>query len=325
MYRLEDKKGQGISFNWIFVVVAGAVILLFFAWFIVRYIDLQNTRLDYKVARNIDSTLLSLKASSQFKPLEDFGESFDFEFLCDGISVNKRESIKIYDKIIFSSKNIIDARSLNVWTYGFDAGFFVDNFVYLIDTRQKYVLVYNNNKDFVEEFYDVLPLGLQGQFLVTDFPGAVLVRSPKKRFVLFFEPSSGQLRELKSLGSVVFIEPKKVGEITFYNKNTLEVSSFFGDALVYGGIFSDGFEGYECSRKKAMDKLGTISNIYYTKSKNLAKIQTNPLCNYNTIGNLLSGFASSTKLDNMDFIYKSLELVVSENRKLYELSCEGVF
>ena len=36
------KRGQGMQFNWIFVVVAGAIILAMFTGFAVKYFDLRE-------------------------------------------------------------------------------------------------------------------------------------------------------------------------------------------------------------------------------------------------------------------------------------------
>lgn len=325
MLRLDNKKGQGIQFNWIYVVLAGAIILGFFSWFIVRYIDLQNTKLDAKVARNIDSNLLALKSASQFKPVIDLGDSFDFDFFCDSVTVNSKYTQKINDKIIFSSGHITKTRNLYVWTYGLDAGFFVDNLLYIIDPKQKYYLVYDKDKDFVQTLYDRMPNGLYDNVFISDYSGASLSPVGKNKFILFFEPSREQLEILSSKGKVVRIEPKSSGQITFYDLGTASVDSFFGYGLLYGAVFSDSKEQYGCSKKRALDKLNLLSNIYYTKARNLAKISRNPLCDYNTISNLLKSLSESSRNGDISGVTKSIDPLAYENRRLYDLSCEGVF
>ena len=325
MLKLGSKKGQGVQFNWIYVVVAGAIILGFFSWFIVRYIDLQNTKLDAKVARNIDSNFLAIKGASQFKPVLDLGENFDFDFGCDSLTVNSKYTQKINDKIIFSNKEITNTRKINVWTYGFETGFFVDNFIYVIDPRQKYHLVYGANKDFAQGIYDKMPQTLLGQVTISDYNGAVLNPSGKNRFILFFEPSTDQLELLESKGSVIYIEPKEAGQVTFYQGDTKTLSSFFGSGLIYGLIFSDDIKMYDCSKKRALDKLGILSDIYYTKTRSLDRISSNPLCDYNTLSSLLKTFSESSKNDDVIGVYKYIGLLVSENKRLYDSDCEGVF
>ena len=325
MLRLDNKKGQGIQFNWIYVVLAGAIILGFFSWFIVRYIDLQNTSLDAKVARNIDSNLLAIKGASQFKPVIDLGDSFAFDFSCDSLTVNTRHTQKIDDKIIFSSEHITKTRNLNVWTYGLDAGFFVDNLIYIIDPKQKYYLVYDKDKDFVQTLYDRMPNSLYNNIFISDYAGASLSSAGKNKFVLFFEPSGEQLEILSSKGKVVSIEAKQSGKITFYDFGSVSVDSFFGYGLLYGAVFSDSLEQYGCSKKRVLDKLGLLSNIYYTKARNLAKISNDPLCDYNTVSNLLKSFSESARNSDIGVMSKSIEPLVYENRRLYDLSCEGVF
>jgi len=41
-----NKRGQGVQFNWIFVIVAGAIILGFFVMFIFKFVELQEKRQD---------------------------------------------------------------------------------------------------------------------------------------------------------------------------------------------------------------------------------------------------------------------------------------
>ena len=81
------KRGQGMQFNWIFVVVAGAIILAMFTGFAVKYVDLRESINDAEIGRGLDQIFLSAKSTAQYKTF-DIGREFDINFFCDE-SVNE--------------------------------------------------------------------------------------------------------------------------------------------------------------------------------------------------------------------------------------------
>ena len=61
-----SKKGQlTLSFNWIFVMVAGAVILLFFVGLIVKQKDSSEQKLNFDVVNILESILVGSTVSEQ--------------------------------------------------------------------------------------------------------------------------------------------------------------------------------------------------------------------------------------------------------------------
>ena len=55
-----NKRGQGIQFNWIFVVIAGVIFLAFFAFFGARYYDLEQSKENAKFLRELDLSVASV-------------------------------------------------------------------------------------------------------------------------------------------------------------------------------------------------------------------------------------------------------------------------
>jgi hypothetical protein len=147
------KKGQGMQFNWIFVVIAGAVLLSMFAGFAVKYVDLRESRNDAEIGRGLDHIFLSAKSTAQYKPF-DIGREFDINFLCDEFVINK-EYRQEYDYVVFGD-DAEDVDELIIWSREFKHPFRVDNIIYVFDPR-KTVAVSENVQGFVEG----LPEGIQ--------------------------------------------------------------------------------------------------------------------------------------------------------------------
>ena len=57
------KKGE-VYFNWIFILVVGAVFLAFFTGFAIKYKDLQEKKTEIIFLNNLDVALTNLQSSS---------------------------------------------------------------------------------------------------------------------------------------------------------------------------------------------------------------------------------------------------------------------
>ena len=141
-----------MQFNWIFVVIAGAIILSIFAGFAVKYMDLRESRNDAEIARGLDQIFLSSKSTAQYKTF-DIGRSFDINFLCDQFVINKNHRQE-YDYVIFGD-DAENARELIIWSREFKHPFRVDNIVYVFDPRKTVAVVG------APGFADGLPEGIQ--------------------------------------------------------------------------------------------------------------------------------------------------------------------
>ena len=60
-----EKKGQGDQFNWIFIIIAGAVILGFFTMFIFRYIELEEKKQDIETVKFFSVGIISASSKVQ--------------------------------------------------------------------------------------------------------------------------------------------------------------------------------------------------------------------------------------------------------------------
>ena len=60
-----DKKGDGEQFNWIFVIIAGSIILGFFVLFVFKFVELQEKRHDVKAVRFLGESVIGASSKLQ--------------------------------------------------------------------------------------------------------------------------------------------------------------------------------------------------------------------------------------------------------------------
>jgi len=135
---MKNTKSQ-IQYNWIFVIIAGAVILAFFIGFSQKYIDLQNKRLAAKMAVDIDEALNSLRGSQVYEAI-DLGLKTNIDFDCNSFMINEYFSKGISEKLIFGPSRIT-GKTLLVWVQPWKYPYRVDNFFYTSGDNMKYYLI----------------------------------------------------------------------------------------------------------------------------------------------------------------------------------------
>src|SRR3989344_3360325 len=75
------------EFNWIFIIIAGAIILAFFTGFAFKYKALQEEKISVQLLTRLDNTLSSLK-SSPFRTLDKINLPNEINITCNDIIVN---------------------------------------------------------------------------------------------------------------------------------------------------------------------------------------------------------------------------------------------
>ena len=140
-------KGQ-IYFNWIFVVVIGAVMLTFFVGFAVKYKDLQEKKTEVVFLNNLDNALTNLQSSS-FTTSTNIDLPLDININCSSAGYSLFIHQKNDVSYLLASKNKL-RNKLYIWYEPYEMPFFVTNFYYLIDDRTNIRI--NSNFEFILMF-----------------------------------------------------------------------------------------------------------------------------------------------------------------------------
>ena len=305
----KQKKGQGMQFNWIFIVVSGAIILVFFSAFGIRYAELQKSKENAQIARSIDNIINGLKGQEQYKTI-DISNSFNFKFKCDSFSINNDYQQKLNSKIIFANSNI-KVNKLYAWTKEFRKAYKVDNLIYLIDANRQYFFIKDGNEDYVNELFIEIPSEFSNikKISMQELEGFD-IKGKNNEFVFFKEPSEDGLNAIKEKGIVVVIDTAR-GFARFGQ----ESYKIMDTPLVFGAIFSGSLESYKCSYDSLKEKFSSINNIYTKKAEYLQGCCSVNNCDYSGARQELLNFNIESNSDNLKLV----------NDELYNSGCKVIF
>ncbi len=334
------KKGAvEVQFNWIFVFVVGAMILLLGVGFVQRQRQASETRIAARIVRDLNSVILhssitpgksekiSLPEEIVFsckEPCSDFG--CDSEITVKGSDV----SWETPTQPIFSPGDV-ESTDIITWSQEWSVPFRVCNFLYVTSPTTRYVFV--GNKPELLEIYNDFPPGITKE-QYPSFSDVAPITNYRTRIITYNEPSYGG-PALKDV-SVVKIVPTQddAGKVEFYVKRGADLipqgtSKYLGEASLYGAIFSKDSSYYNCSMKKAMLRLGKVSTVYLKKIQTL---ETSGDCVdiYEESNNLiypdLLSYAENLRINLLDTdIYATSVDLSNKNHNLKIYSCPLIY
>ena len=312
------KKGQGAQFNWIFILVAGIIVMGFFSVFIFKYIELENKKASFRIVRNFNENLNLLETSSVFGgDLIKLGIVTKIDFTCAGddslITVNneKELTLNLGDKIVFAPNSVRD-KNLGGWVYEWNYPFLVTKFLYLTSSKFKYIIVGNNEE--VNKIPEV--------FNIEKVSSVSEIKDPSNTKVIFFSEQNNaeELINRYSGLEVIYIDATNK-KVKFYNSN--EEFDYFGEAFLYGAIFSGNSDNYKCAMNSALKRLSLISRIYSGKIYLLNLVEGSEC---RSLSGLMDGGLNAYKNyigeGSLDSIMTGLK---EQNLELHGRGCTAVF
>ena len=137
-----NKRGQvETPVNWIFVLIAGTVILLFFGIVMFRVQDTSEKQADVSLITNMNSIISGIELSSSTSVLIEDLPPEKVLFECQGYTLGGLSG-SYNQRLTFAPSNL-NIRPLIVWTLDWSMPYFVSNFVYLSNPNLKYIFVYD--------------------------------------------------------------------------------------------------------------------------------------------------------------------------------------
>ena len=311
-----NKKGFAIVFNWLFSVIAGILILLFFVWFAVQNTDLFGNVTSQRAVEELDIAFTSFKSSLIGTTL-NFGKPIELEFRCNSdtlqeekMFINKKSGKSLKGKVVFAPSNL-NANEFILWTTDWKIPFKVTNFIFLTSKNKKYDL--------------------------SDLPGShpLRLKLPKKNGVdLFNVGNDGEKIGLRQTNSGLVEAPLLEGSKQIYFDYDRDLDDFYGtivvgseqypfvgDAMIYAAIFSDE-SNFDCLYDKAIDKARTINKFNSEKMDRLVGIGECAVVAGN-LGNILE---NTLIHNNFNFVnIEEVRDVQKDNDRMLARSCEGLY
>ncbi len=146
-----NRNGQGIQFNWIFVAIVGIIILLFFLGFLVKYIDLQESKENAEIARGFANSILGAKSTEQYKNFS-VSKRFNVDYDCKDLIVNGDQRFEVPYTLVMDNTTSND---LIVWVKEYRKGFLVDRVVFISNADTKY---YFSDASYLDELPPIVKI-----------------------------------------------------------------------------------------------------------------------------------------------------------------------
>ncbi len=294
----KNKKAQvEVQFNWIFILIVGAIILSFFVTIAVRQKGISEQEINIAFFTNFEKALSGIAAVEGKMLLFEVPKMdlrYDCTPGCDCAAYAGTSRAKVVggalfsfkDKIIFSP-NSLKGNNLLTWSKDWSYPFRITNFLFMTSPEVKYLIedtshgkvLFENlppifiQKEQKEQRAFDKQLLTQEQIEGQTIPG--ITGNYKVKFVFtetdpvttnFNIPTA--LKDLPNSDvTAIKIENEKV---TFYQKNDLKFeiigeSYLFGEATTYASIFAEDLNAYGCMMNRAMKSFNMVSRIYQEK------------------------------------------------------------
>lgn len=325
-----QKRGQGEQFTWIFVLIAGAIILAFFTVFTFQYIQLQEKRQNLRAAQTLGENIRLLESTEQALDADAFplGGIFQFQYACaEGhsfLTINNDYTQDLSDHILFMPKTITTT-AFRAWIAAWTSPYYIAHVLYFEhpDTHH-YFIVDSIGQSFVSQ------LNLPRIFSVTTLQRSSFSPPSDQTLhtrVTFFTQTPPTATERAAIAqtipraTVIHIQPMKE-EVTFYDQqgNPVFHQTVPGKELLLGALFSDDPDQYTCLLNRSLTAFDRTTRIYTEKAKLLPQLSQNPDCNYQLLQQSLLTYRQQPSHRS------SLRpLLEDQNRDLSGKGCQVVF
>jgi len=355
MFNKSKKAFVETQFNWIFIIIAGGVILLFFFSIVYKQKDVSDIKVTGTIKSDLRVILTGSKASTGTASLIA-APNLEIYYDCQGYAIGRLSPIKPHAGF---SPGLIKGYALMVWALDWNMPFRVTNFLYLTSPEIRYIIV--NDGSFAERLNETLPaktiiqdkkkkILMNKEFVEVANLGSIEDKNNYRvRFVFFNQNPSGGLSDLDNMENedvtAISVYPTTgidgYGEVEFFEKDgngwvLKGTTNYIGKASLIGAVFTDNIETYNCNMQRAFKDLSIINEIYLNRTNELVKYY-NGVPDYSCQAQVglsitpLEGIKAEASSISSSFpaSVTQLSLAASElityNEETQKLSCEEIY
>jgi hypothetical protein len=276
------KKGIDVQLTWIFVLITGAVIFMFFMTVVSKQKELAEDKASLAV-KNRMSSLFSLAgaSSSAYNTFESGGA--EVTFTCDqpedaSFRVGKRGASESLPGIVFS-QSTLRGKDISTWSLDWLLPYRGETFLMVTNHRTKYIFYKAGDDTFIPWIVEDFPKDLDPTVITADgdsrlgssgYDAYVIVqkqgseladfrgftRASENVYVLTISPAGAN----KNYGSIKFEKAHHNEENTGY---------YYRKEMLYGAIFAPEFSYYKCMMQRAFTRAKTVTNLQALRTASL--------------------------------------------------------
>ncbi len=322
-----------IQFNWIFIIIAGALVLMFFVSLVNKQRSLSDIRSSQAIASNLDSILTGAQISTDTSNTVDL-PSVAISLSCDDFSVGPVRRNLLLD-IVFSPY-VLRGRKMITWALDWSVPFRVANFLYLTDPELRYIIV-DNGKGLGAKVMDAMPKEVNREVVSRPNVGSLVDKNNYHvRFVFLGDPLDAALGPFRNMdtGAISAVSfpdladktmLMSTGRAVFYSFDKAnakfaspQVSFYLKEESFFGALFAADANGYNCAMRKAFRKLERVAEMYAFRSITLQKFYGAGPCaahhRSNTIQDI--GIAATRQSENFPTTVADIQTIQENARRL---------
>lgn len=338
---MDNKKGFEIQFNWIFVLIVGAIIIIFFTTIIVRQKGISETSNKAAVLKGMESIIAGSSVSISTTGIIDTPDS-EVGIGCNNVAVGTVS--KQYQNLILFAPSLIKGTKLIWQTLPFNVPFRTTNILYMTSPKVRYWLIGDDSDMLFNEINDSLPKELDKKKLKLGMLLSITNSNNYKVKLVFVNtplqpntvPDSLKGMPDADVTAVKISGDEKKGTIEFYEKTgnswtNKGTSSYFGTNHVLGAVYAGQFETYDCNTQHIFSRTSIVAKIYLERTNMLKNVPSLKLSCVNSYAMAISSLgiislASPNAVSNyVAALNSNYQQLKNENKKLEENSCPLIY
>ena len=338
-----NKKAFEMQFNWIFVLIAGAAILIFFSSIIIKQKNITQSSTNIEMLKQMENIISGASVSADtIVPLEI--PTFEIKISCNKFSIGT--SLSQYNNLILFAPSLIKGNKLVAQTMEFREPYRSTNLLFLTSMQARYILI--GGDSLLKEINKTLPTELDKQSFALYEPSKIRNTNNYKVKLIFSNvnfPSSvpDSLAKMpdSDVTAVKINGDLEKGTIDFYKKEgklfTLaENSAYTGKSSLIAAIYAENPEMYNCNMNNVFLKNSLVTEVYKGKTGKLLANHPRPECRQiyshalpflNKIEDASSRIAKAQKIEaqDIDEILGASESLSMQNNEARKFSCPTIY
>ena len=280
-----------LQFNWVFVLIVGALILSLFIWFALKQSEISSTKLSKDVLTNLNTIFTGAKVSKG-TVYEIKISNINLEFNCNNncfctykIQGYAGEGNQLKGATVFAP-NIIKSPDLIAWSLDWNVPYRVSNFLFLTSPKVRYILGTGFDTTFSNTLTETLPRDLITVDTPPDWRDIDDTNNYKIKLLVAPDPNNPDYpkgerfnKDIKKTAEKDITAIKidgiaEEGTITYYNYDINDGFSAINDYHYVGfpaliaAIFADE-DNYKCIMQDAYDRYNYVTKIYKERARQL--------------------------------------------------------
>jgi len=273
--RVGRKAQLDMQFSWIFILLAGGVILMLFFKVATTQRQLSEDKAAVKLLNDFDAitkAALQTRDTVQSIQLPRIGLAFECSESCACQLNFGRLALPFDDRPIFAPAQI-RGQTAKMWVLDWNVPFRVTNFLFVTNEQTKYFIINPGSSEILRRLQGKLPPEVNyevvtdmGQARNEDYDNAVFV----------FE---GEAQSLSTIASrfrgarlrAVGIKPE--GKLTFLDQErrafVAKESGYLGDEMIFGAVMARDGKLYECNVRTAFSRLLGVALVSLNRANAL--------------------------------------------------------